>query len=141
VVSAVLLVIGGVEQNPGAVAEGDMAVQAGHTGCGRNLKSGIQCELCGRCGNVRAPVPEREVELCRTERTRVLQEELQNALRQIDELKARNRELEEKLQLAGAGKWDTVAKHTGATCLVMGDSMVSNVGTENADRMVVCFRK
>jgi hypothetical protein len=31
---------------------------------------------------------------CRTEKVRMLQEELQNALRQIDELKARNRELE-----------------------------------------------
>jgi hypothetical protein len=38
----------------------------------------------------------------------MLQEGLQNALRQIDELKARNRELEETLLLAGAGKRDTV---------------------------------
>ena len=34
---------------------------------------------------------------CRTEKVRVLQGDLQNALRQIDELKAENGELEEKL--------------------------------------------
>jgi hypothetical protein len=38
----------------------------------------------------------------------MLQEELQNALRQIDELKARNRELEAKLLIAGTGKRDTM---------------------------------
>jgi hypothetical protein len=38
-------VIGGVEQKPGIVAEGEMAVQLLCTGCGRNLKSGIQCEF------------------------------------------------------------------------------------------------
>ena len=34
----------------------------------------------------------------------MLQEELQNALRQIDELKARYRELEAKLLMAGTGE-------------------------------------
>ena len=37
---------------------------------------------------------------CRTENVRMLQEDLQNALRQFDELKARNRELEAKLLMA-----------------------------------------
>jgi hypothetical protein len=47
-----------------------------------------------------------------------LQEELQNALRQIDELKSRKRELEEKLlQLARAGKRDTVEKQKDAHIL------------------------
>jgi hypothetical protein len=60
-VLAVLLVIGGVEQNPGPVAGGQMTMQLLRTGCDRNLKSGIQCELCGRsyhytCGNVKVPV-------------------------------------------------------------------------------------
>ena len=39
---------------------------------------------------------------------KMLQGELQNALRQINEVKARNRELEETLLLVGAGKTDTV---------------------------------
>jgi hypothetical protein len=39
---------------------------------------------------------------------RILQDKFQNALRQIDELKARKRELEEKLLLAGDGKRDRV---------------------------------
>ena len=47
-VLAVLLVIGGVEQNPGPVVEVENTVRLLSTGCGRNLKSGIQCELCGR---------------------------------------------------------------------------------------------
>jgi predicted RNase H-like nuclease (RuvC/YqgF family) len=45
---------------------------------------------------------------CRTEKVKMLQEELQNALRQIDELKARNRELEAKLQMTGTGERDTM---------------------------------
>ena len=72
---------------------------------------------------------------CRTEQVRMIQEDLQNALRQIDELKARNRELEQKLILAGAGKRDTGT----AKCMVFGDSIVGSVGAEHADMMVECF--
>ena len=46
-------------------------------------------------------------EKCRTEKVRMLQEELQNALRKIDELEARNREFEAKLQMAGTGERET----------------------------------
>jgi hypothetical protein len=42
VVLAVLLAIGGVEENPGPVVENEMAIQLLCTGRGRNLKSGIQ---------------------------------------------------------------------------------------------------
>jgi hypothetical protein len=42
-------------------------------------------------------------EKCRSEKWRCLQEDLQRSLRQIDKLKARNRELEAKLQMAGNG--------------------------------------
>jgi len=93
-VLAVLLVIGGVEQNPGPTVEVENTVRLLCTGCGRNLKSGIQHELCGRwyhysCGSVKAQAAEREnwnCDKCRTQKVRMLQEELQNALRQIDEL-------------------------------------------------------
>jgi hypothetical protein len=40
-VLATLLVIGGVEQNPGSV---DNIVQVLCSGCDRNLKSGTQCD-------------------------------------------------------------------------------------------------
>jgi hypothetical protein len=58
-VLAVLLIIGGVEQNPGPVLEVENTVRLLCTGCSRYLKSGIQCELCGRwyhhsCGSVKA---------------------------------------------------------------------------------------
>jgi len=58
-VLAVLLMIGGVEQNPGPVVEVENTVRRLCTGRGRNLKSGIQCELCGlwyhySCGSVKA---------------------------------------------------------------------------------------
>jgi len=46
-VLAVLLVIGGVEQNPGPVVEVENTARLLCTGCGGNLKSRIQCELCG----------------------------------------------------------------------------------------------
>jgi hypothetical protein len=99
VVLAMLLIIGGVEQNPGPVVEVENTVRLLCTGCGRNLKWGIQCELCGRwyhysCGSVKAQAAEREnwnCDKCMTENVKMLQEYLQNALRQIDELKARNR--------------------------------------------------
>jgi hypothetical protein len=43
----------------------------------------------------------------------------------IDKLKARNRELEEKLLLVEAGKRDTVPeKQKSAKCMVVGDSVV-----------------
>ena len=47
-VLTVLLMTGGIEQNPGPVVEVENTVQLLCTGRGRNLKSGIQCELCGR---------------------------------------------------------------------------------------------
>jgi hypothetical protein len=113
--------LGVAEQNSGPVAEGEMAAQLVCTGCCRNLKLGIQCELCRHwyhysCRNVKVPVAEREKWSCdkyRTERIRMLQ----NVLRQIDELKSRNRELEEMLQLVGAGKRDTVVKQQYAKCM------------------------
>ena len=43
VVIAVLLVIGGVEQNPGPGVEEMDTIQLVCTGCSRNLKSGIPC--------------------------------------------------------------------------------------------------
>jgi hypothetical protein len=87
-VLAVLLVIGGVEQNPGPVMEVESIIQLVCTGCSRNLRSGIQCELCGRwfhysCGNVNAQMAGREkwsCERCKADRFRKLQEDLQNAL-------------------------------------------------------------
>jgi hypothetical protein len=39
----------------------------------------------------------------------------------------------------GAGKRDTVAKQNDVKCMVMGDSMLSNVGVEHTDMMVECF--
>jgi hypothetical protein len=58
----------------------------------------------------------------------MLQEELQNSLRQTDERKARNRELEAKLLLAGVGKRDTVpVKQKVAKCMVISDSMLATM--------------
>jgi len=82
-VLAVLLIIGGVEWNPGPVVE--VEVQFLCTGCSRNLKSQIQCEVCGRwyhysCGSVKAQAAEREnwnCDKCRAENVRMLQEDLQ----------------------------------------------------------------
>jgi len=45
-VISTLLMIGGVELNPGPA---DNIVQVLCSGCDRNLKSGTQCESCGRC--------------------------------------------------------------------------------------------
>ena len=120
---AVLPVIGGVEQNPGPVVGVGNTVRLLCTGCGRSLKSGVQCELCGRWhhysrGSVTAQTAEREswnCDKCRTERVRMLQEELQNGPRVTDELKARDRELEAKLLMAGTGERDTVPTEQSVT--------------------------
>jgi len=87
-VLAVLLIIGGIEQNPGPVVEWENAVRLLSTGCCRNLKLGIQCELCGygyhySRGSVKAQAAEREnwnCDKCRTAKVRMLHYELQNAL-------------------------------------------------------------
>ena len=69
----------------------------------------------------------------------MIQEDLQNAMRQIDELKARNRELETKLLMAGTGKRDTMpTKRKVTKCMVVTDSVFHNTGAEHAD-MMECF--
>jgi hypothetical protein len=45
---AVLLAIGGVEQNLGPRVEAENIAQVLCSGCDRTLKSGIQCDTCGR---------------------------------------------------------------------------------------------
>jgi hypothetical protein len=71
---------------------------------------------------------------CRSERLRLLEEKLQNALIQIDDLTRKNKALEEQLRLAtarrDAGERDTVpGDREGGKCLVLGDSIIRNVGT------------
>jgi len=44
---AVLLVIDGVEKNPGPGVEAEKILQVLCSGCDRNLKSGTQCNTCG----------------------------------------------------------------------------------------------
>ena len=70
----------------------------------------------------------------------MVQGDLQKALRQTNELKARNRELEAKLQMAGAGFGDTMpTKHEVTKCVVVGDSLLRSVGAKHADMMVEVF--
>ena len=45
---SLLLVIGGMEKNPGPGAEVEKILQVVCSGCDRNLKSGTQCNKCGR---------------------------------------------------------------------------------------------
>jgi len=95
------------------------------------------------CGSVKTQAAERENWKCdkwRTEKLRMLQEDVQNALRQIDELRARNRELEAKVLMAGTGNRDTMpTKQKFTKCVVVGDSILRNVGAEHADMTVECF--
>ena len=70
---------------------------------------------------------------CRSERLQVLEEKLRDAQIQIEELKQRNKALEEQLLLTqngkDVGKGDMVkVKPVGEKCLVLGDSIVRNVG-------------
>jgi hypothetical protein len=65
---AVLLAIGGVEQNPRNGVEPEDIVQVLCSVCDRNQNSGIQCHSCGRwfhnsCRNVKKNGREREIAL------------------------------------------------------------------------------
>lgn len=148
-VLSVLLVIGGVELNPGPV---DNIVQVLCSGCDRNLKSGTKCDSCGQwyhnsCGNVKLQVADNGIwncDRCRSERLRVLEEKLRLAHVQIEELTRRNKALVEQLRSAEKGndveKRDTVTvKPRREKCLVLGDSIVRNVGAEKSDMRVECF--
>jgi hypothetical protein len=148
-VLATLLVIGGVELNPGPV---DNIVQVLSSGCDRNLKSGTKCETCGRwyhnsCGNVKFQVVESgkwNCDRCRSERLRVLEESLRDAQIQIEDLKRRNKALEEQLlrtengKDVGKGKTVTV-KPVREKCLVLGDSIIRNVEAEKSNMRFECF--
>ena len=148
-VLATILVIGGVELNPGPA---DNLVQVMCSGCDKSLKSGTQCDSCGRwyhnsCGNVKLQVAESgkwNCERCRTERLRVLEEKLRDAQFQIDELIRKNKALEEQLRIrdngkdAGKREAETV-KPRVEKCLVLGDSIVRNVGAGKANMRIECF--
>jgi hypothetical protein len=58
----------------------------------------------------------------------------------MDELKARNRELETMLLLVGNGKRDTMpTKQKFTKGKVIGDLILRNVGAEHADMKVKCL--
>jgi hypothetical protein len=147
-----LLVIDGVEQNPEPGVEADNSLQVLCSGRERNLKSGTQCDMCGRCfhnscGHVKVQMADSgkwSCDRCRWDRLRRLEEKLENALQQIEELKQKNKMLEEA-QLRGAvagfevGSRDTVRRqHEGAECSVLGDSIIRNVESEHV-RRAQCF--
>ena len=75
---------------------------------------------------------------CRSERLRVLEEKLRDAQIQIEDLKRRNKALEEQLLLMengkNVGKGDTVTvKPVGEKGLVLGESIVRKVGAGKSD--------
>jgi hypothetical protein len=118
-----LLVNSGVEQNPGPGVEVENSLQILCSGCERNLKSGTQCNMCGRrfhnsCGNVKVQMADSgkwSCDRCRWDNLCQLWEKLENALQQIEELKSNNKGLEEQLRgvVAGCkvGRHDTVQRH------------------------------
>lgn len=83
-------------------------------------------------------------ERCKWERLCLLEEKLQNALNQIEDLKLMNRKLKEQLGLSATGNEigrqdDVQVQHECEQCLVVGDSIVKNVGTGQNSMMVECF--
>jgi hypothetical protein len=138
-----------MELNPGPV---DSIVQVLFSDYDRNLKSGTQCESCGRwyhnsCGNVQFQVAESgkwNCDRCRSERLRVLEEKLRDAQIQIGDLKRRNKALKEQILLTengkGVGKGDNATvKPVVEKCLALGDSIIRKVGAEKPNIRVECF--
>jgi hypothetical protein len=69
---ALLLMIGGTEQNHGLLVEVEKSLRLLCAGCGRNGRSELQYELCERwyhctCGSVKTQAVERERERERSE--------------------------------------------------------------------------
>jgi hypothetical protein len=120
---AVLLVIGGVEENPGPGVEAEKIMRELCSGRDRILRSGAQCDTCGRwfhnsCGNFKTQVAESGkwvCDKCRSEELRLLEEKLQDTLHQTDTLTRKNKALEKQLQLGAGGREvgrrDTVSCH------------------------------
>lgn len=157
-VLAVLLVIGGVELNPGP---GSDALSQPQTitcaGCERNLRSGVQCEKCYSwyhysCGNVKSRfrgVGDWTCGACRVsrerrteERIRELEEELKATKALLEECRKRNKKLEEQLQASTGVVSERIKnadKDTDKNVLVLGDSIVRHTGTGNDSLDVRCF--
>jgi hypothetical protein len=82
---------------------------------------------------------------CRWEKVHLLEEKLQNALLDIEDPRRKNKRMEEQLRVAAASgsevdKCDKVqGHHEGKKCLVLGDSVIQNVGTEHRNTVVECF--
>jgi hypothetical protein len=82
---------------------------------------------------------------CIWERVRLLEEKLQNGLLQTEDLKRKNKRMVEQLGVAVRGsevsRCDTVqGHHKGEKCLVLGDSVVRNVGTGRRNMVVEGFQ-
>jgi hypothetical protein len=149
---AALLIIGEVEINPGPGVKTEKIMLVLCSGCDKNLKSGTQCDTCGRwfhnsCGNVKVQVAESGKYVCvkcRSERICVFEEKLQEALNQIDALTRKNKTLEEQRRLTTDGREvsmsDNVKGHPkSGECLVLVDSIIRKVGTECSGLKVECF--
>jgi TolA-binding protein len=97
-VLATLLVIGGVELNPGPV---DSIVQVLCSGCDswyHNSCGNVEFQVA-ESGNCTDAVPFSNCDRCRSERLRVLEEKLTDAQIQIEELKRRIKALEKQILL------------------------------------------
>jgi hypothetical protein len=75
----------------------------------------------------------------------LLEEKLQNTLLETEDLKRNNKRIEDQLRVAAEGsevnKCDTLqGYHKGEKCLVLGDSVIRNVGTERRNMVVECFQ-
>jgi len=80
----------------------------------------------------------------RSERLREPEGKLQDALQQVDALTRKNKTLEEQQRLATAGREGSRSEkmqghHKSGECLVLGGSIMCNVGTICSDMKFECF--
>jgi hypothetical protein len=88
-----------MEKDPESGVEAEKILKVVCSRCDTSLKSGTLCNTCGcwfrdSCGNVKAQVAESGKWICnkcRSESLRLLEEKLQNAFLQIDDLTRKNR--------------------------------------------------
>jgi hypothetical protein len=96
-------------------------------------------------GNVKAQMADSgkwSCDRCQWNRLSQLERKLENALQEIEELKRKNKGLEEQLRGAVAGcefgRRDAVRRqHESAECLMLGDSIIGKLESEHVK--VQCF--
>lgn len=149
IVLATLLIIGGIELNPGP--RSDEATSIKCESCKKNVRVGVLCNVCEKwfhlsCQKIKREEVVEETWMCKTcnnqdfitkelcklrDERNNLREKLEQAEQQVKILKEENMRLRQ-------GEMSEKQK-CGPTCVVIGDSMVRHIGYQQPEIEVECY--